>query len=211
VTETEQPEEQPGRRRAHQTENFDASYAARTAPWDIGRAQPAFLELANAGHVIGRVLDVGCGTGEHALMAANMGLEATGLDTSARALAAARDKARDRGLSVRFLEHDALDLGRLDEHFDTVLDCGLFHIFEDRDRPGFVEGLRASVPSGGHYYMLSFSDRQPGDWGPRRIREQEIRDSFADGWTIESIEPAKIEVTTFPGGIEAWLATVVRT
>src|SRR6266536_3269789 len=34
-----------------------------TPPWDIGRPQPAFLALADAGAIRGRVLDVGCVTG----------------------------------------------------------------------------------------------------------------------------------------------------
>ena len=49
--------------------DFDAAYSG-TPPWDIGRPQPAFLALAEAGALRGRVLDVGCGTGEHTLMAA---------------------------------------------------------------------------------------------------------------------------------------------
>jgi hypothetical protein len=114
-------------------------------------------------------------------MAAAVGLDATGVDAAPTALAAARKKADERGLSVRFLEWDALELASLGEQFDTVLDCGLFHVFEDEDRPRFVDGLRASLPVGGRYYMLCFSHREPGDWGPRRIREEEIRAAFADG------------------------------
>ena len=59
---------------------------ATTPPWDIGRPQPAFLELAEKGAVMGRVLDVGCGTGEHALMAAGRGLPATGIDSAPSAM-----------------------------------------------------------------------------------------------------------------------------
>src|ERR1019366_8218549 len=74
-------------------ENFDASYVG-TPAWDIGRPQPAFLELAEGGVLRGRVLDVGCGTGEHALMAARLGHQATGIDTAQTAIAIAQGKAR---------------------------------------------------------------------------------------------------------------------
>ena len=41
--------------------------------------------------------------------------------------------------------------------------------------------------------MLCFSELQPGDWGPRRVTEEEIRASFADrGWRVDSIEPAPL-------------------
>src|SRR5947209_3876526 len=99
-------------------------YASKP-PWDIGRPQPDFVELAEAGELRGHVLDVGCGTGEHALMAAGLGLPATGVDASPTAIAIAEGKARDRQLPARFLVWDALELPSLGEQFDTVLDCGL--------------------------------------------------------------------------------------
>src|SRR5215471_13357321 len=210
MSETGRPDGLPGPRQTRRREDFDAVYAAGTPAWDIGRPQPAFVELAEAGRLVGRTLDVGCGTGEHALMAAAVGLDATGVDAAPTALAAARKKADERGLSVRFLEWDALELASLGEQFDTVLDCGLFHVFEDEDRPRFVEGLRASLPIGGCYYMLCFSDREPGDWGPRRISEEEIRAAFGDGWKVEAIEPARIEITIDPGAAYAWRASILR-
>ena len=210
MSESGRPDGLPGPRQARRTEDFDALYAAGTPAWDIGRPQPAFVELADRGRLVGRILDVGCGTGEHALMAAALGLDATGIDAAATALAAARRKAGERGISARFVEGDALELASLGERFDTVLDCGLFHVFEDDDRPRFVAGLRASLSVGGYYHMLCFSDREPGDWGPRRIREDEIRAAFTAGWTVEAIEPARIEITIDPGAAQAWRAAILR-
>lgn len=196
------------RRRLH--EDFDSSYAG-TPPWDIGRPQPAFLELARSGVLRGRVLDVGCGTGEHALMAAALGLDATGVDTAPSAIAIAKGKARDRDLPARFIVWNALELGSLDDRFDVVLDCGLFHVFGDDDRARFVDSLRSAITTGGAYYMLCFSDRQPGDWGPRRVTQAEIRAAFGGGWHIESIEPAKLDIIIDPDGAQAWRASILRT
>jgi SAM-dependent methyltransferase len=179
-------------------------------PWDIGRPQPAFLALADAGAVRGRVLDVGCGTGEHVLMAADLGLDATGVDLAENALQAAREKARVRGLTARFLRHDARKLAELGESFYTVLDCGLFHIFTDDDRVSFVRSVQSAIRPGGRYFMLCFSDQQPGDWGPRRVTRQEIEVSFADGWRVDSVKPATIDITTDPDGIRAWLVALTK-
>jgi hypothetical protein len=150
----------PGPARPRHAEDFDALYTG-TPPWDIGRPQPAFVALADAGAVRGRVLDVGCGTGEHALMAAGLGLDVTGVDV-------------------------------------------------DTDRAPFVENLGVVTRPGGRYFMLCFSDRQPGDWGPRRITQDEIKASFDDGWQVDSIEPATIDITIDPDGARGWLATIIR-
>ncbi len=200
----------PGSSPAGRGEGFDAAYAG-TPPWDIGRPQAAFLALAEAGAVRGRVLDVGCGTGEHTLMAAGLGLEATGIDLAAAAIKIAEAKARVRGLRARFLVGDALQLAALDERFDTVLDCGLFHLFDDDQRPVFADNLRVVVRPGGRYFMLCFSDRQAGQFGPRRVTQNEIRASFHDGWRVDSIEPSRIEVTFDPDGVLGWLASLTRT
>jgi SAM-dependent methyltransferase len=190
--------------------DFDASYQGGTPPWDIGRPQPAFTRLAEAGEVRGRVLDVGCGTGEHALMVAARGLEATGIDASPTAIRLAREKMARRSLDARFDVWDALDLAAFGEQFDTVLDCGLFHVFDDDDRARFVASLRAVVVPGGRYFLLCFSDTQPGDWGPRRVREDELQHCFADGWRIDSIEDTVLEITLGPEGARAWLASFTR-
>ena len=58
---------------------------------------------------------------------------------------------------------NALNLADLGQSFDTVLDCGLFHVLEDPDRPKCVEGLRTCMPADARYYMLCFSDLEPGD------------------------------------------------
>ena len=190
----------------------DELYAS-PPPWDLGRPQSAFLALAERGAIRGRVLDVGCGTGEHVLMCAERGLDATGIDLAAVALQTARTKARQRGLSARFLHHDVLRLAELGESFDTVLDCGLYHLplFTSTDRARYVDNVRAVLVTGGRYFMLCFSDREPGELGPRRITGEEIAATFADGWLIDSIEPATLEITTDPAGIRGWLVAATRT
>src|SRR5712671_4086621 len=84
-------------------------------PWDIGRPQPRFAALAGTGALRGRLLDCGCGTGEHALMAAAEGATVVGVDLSSYAIEQARRKAETRGLSVRFETADVLQLPAPDE------------------------------------------------------------------------------------------------
>jgi len=181
-----------------------------TPPWDIGRPQSAFRALADANALRGRVLDVGCGTGEHALLAASLGFDATGIDGAPLAIEKAVAKARDRGLDARFLVGDVRELSRLGERWDTVLDCGVFHVFDDDDRGVYVDSLAAVMPAGGRFFMLCFSDRQPGEAGPRRVSQDEIRASFAEGWHVDSIDASTIETNWQDRSAQAWLSTITR-
>ena len=58
---------------------FESAYAGQ-APWDIGRPQKAFLDVAD--RITGSVLDAGCGTGDNALSFASRGHKVTGIDRS---------------------------------------------------------------------------------------------------------------------------------
>ncbi len=196
-------------------QNWDANYTAEAEPppWDIGRPQQAFERLAGRGLLSGRVLDAGCGTGEHTLLAAAHGADATGVDISPRAIARARAKAADRGLQARFEVADVLALEQLGLTFDTVIDSGVFHVFDDQDRARYVTSLASVLRPGGHCYLACFSDRQPGEWGPRRVTQDELRAAFSDGWSVVSIEADTFEVN--PGlpspTVQAWLSVIERT
>jgi cyclopropane fatty-acyl-phospholipid synthase-like methyltransferase len=188
---------------------FEAAYST-TPPWDIGRPQPAFASLAAEGGLGRRVLDVGCGTGEHVLMAAEAGRRAVGIDISPTAIRLAEAKAAERGTGARFTVGDVRRLEALGERFDTVLDCGLFHMFDPDDRAAYVASLCSATRPGARYFMLCFSDRQPGNEGPHRLTRAEITTAFADGWRLDAIEPATIEVTIDPDGIRAWSVAATR-
>lgn len=197
-------------------ERFEPMYQGQ-APWDIPGPQPAFVNLEEARAIHGSVLDAGCGTGENALYLASRGHDVTGVDIVPIAIERARNKARERGLKVDFQIGDALALGALGRNFDNVIDCGLFHTFSDEDRPRYVESLAQVLRPGGCYHVLCFSEHEPPGEGPRRVTQQEIRESFAAGWEVRSIRESRFETLKYPGapefspgGPRAWLATLVR-
>jgi SAM-dependent methyltransferase len=191
---------------------WNASYQDGSAPWDIGQPQPPFVRAASAGGFAGAVLDAGCGTGEHALLAAELGLPVLGVDVAETALAMARKKARERGIEAEFATADALHLERLGRSFQTVLDCGLFHTFEEEDeRTRYVASLAAVTEPGATLYVLCF--RAAGsDSGPHPVREDELRTAFSSGagWEIASLSPDRILTRFQPAGAPAWFAIMRR-
>jgi cyclopropane fatty-acyl-phospholipid synthase-like methyltransferase len=191
---------------------WDAVYLAEEPPpWDIGRPQPVFARLAEQGLLRGALLDSGCGTGEHTLLAAAHGADALGVDVSPSAIALARRKAAERGSPARFEVADVLELSQLGQAFDTVVDSGVFHVFDDGDRVRYVASLASAMRPGATCYLMCFSDRQPGDAGPRRVSQDELTAAFRDGWAIDSIS-AETFAINFQGHSEAqaWLATIQR-
>jgi cyclopropane fatty-acyl-phospholipid synthase-like methyltransferase len=138
------------------------------------------------------------------------GHETWGIDSAPLAIRKAQEKAKARGLAVHFLVRDALDLASLERTFDTVTDSGLFHTLSDEDRPVFEKSLASILPPGGIYFMLCFSDREPPGFGPRRIAEREIRESFSEGWSVNYIRPATFESRTRAEGPRAWLSSITK-
>jgi SAM-dependent methyltransferase len=192
---------------------WDRAYTRQgPPPWDIGRPQPTFVRLADAGEIASPVLDCGCGTGENALMLTARGFDVTGVDLAPTAIHRAREKAAQRDLAVEFQVGDALDLPDLGGRFATVIDSGVFHVFDDADRARYVRSLASVVKDAGVVHLLCFSEHTPGTDGPRRVTQAELRAAFGEGWDVERIEATEFEVA--PGWWrdrpKAWLARIIR-
>jgi cyclopropane fatty-acyl-phospholipid synthase-like methyltransferase len=87
---------------------------------------------------------------------------------------------------------------------------GLFHSFKDEERPVFAHNIHAVFEPGGRYFMLCWSERNEWGYGPRRVTRAEIRETFAEGWTVVSIEDASFETNVADWSIHAWLARITR-
>lgn len=188
---------------------FESIYERR-APWDIPYPQPSIVDVAKEGWVHGRVLDVGCGTGENALYLASLGFEVYGIDISPSAIGMAKEKARKRGyVASRFIVADALSLQSLGITFHTIIDCGFFHSLSDQERPLYVNGLLEVVCIGGVIIILCFSDKffdENRNWGPRHISKSDIEETFSKGFSLVWIKDAFFHRLGNPDKANAYLA-----
>src|SRR6185369_6946895 len=126
------------------------------------------------------------------------GLDAWGLDGAPVAIAAAEKKRAERGLAATFVVGDALDLARLGRTFDTVLDCGLFHVLEDDERRRYVRELAHVLRPGGRHLMLGFTTNT-GRPGPRGYAPEELRAHFAEGWREDFVRGVTYHAISGPG------------
>lgn len=66
------------------------------------------------------ILDIGCGTGGHALILAKRGYRVTGIDRSDSMLDIAKTKAKDSGLEIEFIKGDLTNIS-IDRKFDAII------------------------------------------------------------------------------------------
>ena len=182
-------------------DRFDDAYRSRSAPWVIGEPQPAIVELERAGLIHSKVLDVGCGTGEHTILLTRLGYDVLGVDFAPHAVEQARANAGEKGVvDARFEVADAMNLG--EPGYQTMVDSALFHIFDDADRTRYVSSLHAAVRPGGLVHVLALSDAGRG-FGPE-VGEADIREAFGDGWVLEALD-----TTTYRGVVQAAQADAI--
>lgn len=193
------------------SDRFEAAYRAGTPPWDIGRPQAEIVRLEEAGGIVGDVIDLGCGTGEHALYLAGRGHRVLGVDGSPSAIAAAEEKARARGIPAAFRVADALKLRAVHRRFETAIDVGLFHTFTNDERRLYRDSVCEVLAAGSTLHILCFSDEEPPGEGPRRVTEYEIRSAFRGVFAlIGEVRPALFERNDPRGPAKAWLASLTR-
>ena len=209
-------------------EFFESIYHGE-APWDIRRPQKEYIQLEQAGEIVGSVLDVGCGTGENALYLAEHGHDVWGVDFAPAAIRKAQEKAAKRHLTATFLVLNVLELHTLGRTFDTVIDSGMFHSLSYEERQLFVDSLATVIDRGGTYFMLCISELttlpdfsklkdlipdfdklKEQDYGPRRVTQAEIRELFKEGWRINYIRQATLEARLEPGELHGWLSSISK-
>jgi SAM-dependent methyltransferase len=142
-----------------------------TTTWSQGdypsmakRLLPAAELVVDRAHVTfgERVLDVACGTGNAALLAARHGAEVAGVDIEPELLAIAGDRAREVGVRVHWHRGEAEALDVADGEFDAVL--SVFGAMYATDHEAAARELARACADGGRVVLASWT---PGSFMPR--------------------------------------------
>ena len=191
---------------------FFERYEKGDLPWQVDQPQPEVLRLIEEGKFESPILDLGCGLGDNAIELARRGYRVLGMDLVPEALRRARERAGKAGLiqPPEFLVGDALKLQESGVEVETVLDCALFHTFEDEERPAYVRGLGSVLSPGGRLHILSFSELETREPGPRRLTRESIVGAFGRGWELEEAVRCRYWDRTRADGAHAWRVTFRR-
>ena len=173
---TEKPSRPPS-----MAQQWDARYRAH--PWAT-EPDPELVELVSP-LAPGTAVDLGCGTGRHALWLASRGWSVTGVDGSSVGLELAETAARERGLRGEWVVAD-LTTWQPARPFDLVVVANI-HLLPE-ERPSFFARVAASVAPGGHLYLIGHHVEALGIAGPpdprRLYTEDDLAHAFADLVTI---------------------------
>ncbi len=154
------------------------------------------------------ILEVGCGTGNNLWFCAREGFAVSGIDGSATAINWARHRFAEDGLAGDLQVGDFTELPFADAAFDLCIDRAALSFVP---RPAMAQAMKEVsrvLRPGGKLLCTPYSDRcssfyrsPDADGAVRDVRVgsitggsqvcfyglQEVRDLFADGWTIRSL------------------------
>jgi SAM-dependent methyltransferase len=171
-------------------------YLVGMTPWErmpflpIGQQAVALLDREEGGREppYGRALDLGSGTGFWSVRLAERGWEVTGVEIVPKAVRAARERAREAGVDVRFVEGSvtALSEAGIGTGFRLVLDFGVVHGLTPEQVREVGREVTAVAAADATLLMYAFS---PGRRGPlpRGIGREEIERAYP-AWTITGQE-----------------------
>ena len=122
-----------------------------------------FIETEIGGDRAKRILDVGCGTGRHAIELARRGYAVVGVDLSAAQLAWAREKAAAQGIRVDFRKADARHLTFAGEFDLAIMLCeGAFSLMEtDEMNFQILQGIARALRPGGKLIQTTLNGLFP--------------------------------------------------
>ena len=191
---------------------FNDAYIG-TPPWDIGKAQNAFKTVAKKNNIKGPIFEVGCGTGENSLFFAELGFDVTGIDAAPRAIVKASQKAKTRDLNEKatFLNYDLFNLTEFDKKYNTIIDCGVFHMFNQQNRNLYQANIGKILNPGGKLFILAFSYLEPLGIGPsQRLTEEDYYSTFRTHWKVLGFDQVNFETTIRKDQAKGLLTTVEK-
>jgi SAM-dependent methyltransferase len=191
--------------------DWDQHYEEGFLPWDTDEPDPNLVAAVERFEIApGRALDIGCGTGTHAVWLASRGFDVLGVDVSPRAVerAEARAAATPNGRKCSFGTADFLSDPPSGESFDFVFDRGCFHVFDEpSDRARFAANVAGCLATHGWWLsLIGSTEGPPRDFGPPRRSARDIADAIEPALEIAELRASAFDLhLAVPQPPAAWV------
>ena len=176
---------------------WDLPYQTSTETvWDTGHASTELKRLVETGQIRPcRTVEIGCGTGSDAIYLASRGFDVTAIDIAPTALNIAERKAEQAGVQVNWLLADVLNPPQF-EAFDFAYDRGCYHEVRQHAPQAYVAAVRRLTHDRSKILILAGNANNDTYWrfeGPPRVREQDIRSDFTDGFRLLQLREVRFD------------------
>jgi len=168
-------------------------YSFVPIPYDIGPREE-LVSLVEDGRIEPcRAIDLGSGTASNVIYLARHGFEVTGVDFSPAAIELGRERAREAGVEVTFVEDDLTDLRRVEGTYDLLIDYGTLDDLRPSDRDAYVRNVLPLAHAGSRFLLFCFEwearwwERALGRIGPMAMEPGEVSRRFGASFDIEGI------------------------
>jgi len=185
---------------------WDERYRTGNLPWDSGRPDRHLVEVVKeCGIAAGCALELGCGTGTHAVWLAQQGFDVTAVDIAGDAIAMAKEKAERAGVTCRLVVADCTTDALPGGPFGFAFDRGCFHSFGTSDqRRAVVENVYRHLADGGLWFsLLGSADTPPRDTGPPQRSARDIADAVESHFEIRRLVATHMD-SDRPNPPSAW-------
>ncbi|GIW78614.1 MAG: hypothetical protein KatS3mg105_0421 [Gemmatales bacterium] len=167
-------------------QHWDNRYRQGNTPWETGHPSTELQRtLAEEKIQPCRAIDLGCGSGRHAVWLAQQGFEVVGIDISPTAIERARQLASAAGVQVDFFVADILHPPDLGQPFDFFFDRGSYHVVRrdgfGKEYVGIVHKLAGPKATG---LVLTGNAREKSEPGPPVVTEEELRADWSNHFEI---------------------------
>jgi ubiquinone/menaquinone biosynthesis C-methylase UbiE len=171
---------------------FRKAYSTGKHGWAVEDPSPYAVEFLNRLKQMipgGRLMDIGCGEGRHAIVASRLGFKVTAVDYELLALKQAQRFAKAKGAKgIDFRLANVLSLPPPDTVFDVVFDYGCLHHQKKSDWPAYRASIMRVLSPNGFYILSVFSPKFPLFRASRRswhIAQGAYRRYFTRGDILE--------------------------
>lgn len=137
------------------------------------------------------ILDIGCGTGRHAIELTKRGYKVTGVDLSGSQLNRAREKAKESGVEVQFIQQDAREINFKNEFDLVMLICeGAFPLMEtDEMNFKILENASKALKTNGKFILTTLNALFP--------LYHSVKDFINSNGSIGAVKANSFDLLTF--------------
>ncbi len=175
---------------------FNNRYLTNDLPWDINRPDFNLVNTVNEfGIEACKALDIGCGTGDNVLWAAENGFTATGIDISEKAIEIAKEKVVKNKLNAEFFTRNLFKDSIPGAPYSFIFDRGCFHTFDKKkQRREYARTVASLLIKDGLWLTLAGNaDDGRLDEGPPKRTALDIASAVEPWFEILSLKQGRFD------------------